>query len=106
MELEHNRVYSISFVMFLIALYYAPILGFYLPHTNFGAGLPDVGFNELVLILWVLAMFIDLSIRKLTHRVHTFWIPLLGIYSFIVIVSLSWSREPKWKWGRTTVNAW
>ncbi|MBM4334007.1 MAG: O-antigen ligase family protein [Deltaproteobacteria bacterium] len=92
-DIKANSPYSLSFILFWFALYYAPILNFYLPSTNFGPGIPDLGFHELILILWVLAAFIDRSIKNLTRRVHTPWITLLGIYSFIVIISVSWSRE-------------
>ncbi len=89
---NYNKGYPVSFKLLLFALYYAPIINFYFPHTNFGTRLPDFGFHEVVLILWICATFIDLLIRKLP-RVHTFWIILLGTYSFIVSISLTWSVE-------------
>lgn len=88
-----ERVYSLSYFLFIFSLYYAPILNFYLPATNFGAGLPDVGFHELILLLWVGAISVDVALGRLAPRIRTPWIGLLGLYSFFVIISVSWSQE-------------
>jgi O-antigen ligase len=92
--MNHQRQsMQISFLLFIFALYYAPIINHYVPPTRFGFGLPDFGFQEIILILWASSSFFELLVGWLKYRVRSFWIVILAFYTSVVLISVAWSNE-------------
>ena len=67
-----------------------PILDNYLPKTNFGPGIPDVGPTLIVSLVVILFFILEWSVLK---RVKLFnkWTNFLALYSIIVFASVYWS---------------
>ncbi len=87
----------VSFPFFLASLFYAPILSPYFPKTQFGSGIPDFGLFEACLYLWIMTLLLDLMQRtfsgqSLSRSVNR-WLCILGVYTVIVLASISWSVE-------------
>lgn len=76
--------------LYIALVCYMPILGNYLPRTNFGSGMPDIGIDRVITYLLLMAFVIEAALR---HRIKLFskWTLILGIYSIIVLASVSWS---------------
>lgn len=92
--MEHRKPFS--FIFFIISLFYAPILNPYIPKTKFGTGIPDFGFYEIILFIWLSSFMLDIAFRRLKtiRACHiTAWLIFLGFYSLIVIASVIWSYE-------------
>ena len=92
--MEYKKSFSLSFL--IICLFYAPILQPYIPKTNFGPGIPDFGFYEISIFLWLIFFFLDLAFRRFKKSgncSHKLWLFFLGLYTIIVCFSVLWSYE-------------
>ena len=68
-----------------------PILDNYLPKTDFGPGIPDIGPVRLFSYLLVIAFGIETAIKKQT-KFFSKWIGIISVFSIIVLASVSWSN--------------
>lgn len=69
-----------------------PILALYIPRTNFGTGIPDIGPVRLFSYLIIIFFLIESAITKAHIKLLNKWIAILLIYTFIVIASVTWSN--------------
>jgi O-antigen ligase len=80
----------ISLFLYIPLVCYMPILEDYIPKTAFGPGIPDIGavriFSYMLLLVF---MFETAFIRRI--RFFNKWTIFLAVYTFIVLLSVSWS---------------
>lgn len=83
--------------MILLAIYillvcYMPIFEMYLPRTDFGAGIPDIGPIRLFSFLLVIFFLLDFASRSSNYRIFHTWIGILVSYIVLSFISISWSH--------------
>ena len=79
-------------IFFYISLVcYMPILEKYLPATNFGPGIPDIGPVRLFSYLLILSFLLRLMIKK-ELSLHLKWTGNLFFLLSIIVISVSWSN--------------
>ena len=69
-----------------------PILGVFLPKTNFGAGIPDIDLLRVLLFFLMFFFFGNLAIIKYGIKLFNKWICIIIIFTIIVIASVAWSN--------------
>lgn len=79
--------------LFIIVVCYLPILGQFLPTTNFGHGIPDIDAQRLLLYLFLFAFVINLAQKKYGRLVCK-WTIILAVFTFVVFQSLLWTKYP------------
>jgi O-antigen ligase len=78
--------------LYILLVCYLPIVEPFIPKTDFGAGMPDIGATRLLSYLIVLT-FLFISAIKLKARFYNTWIVFLAAYSIYVIASVAWSNH-------------
>ena len=68
-----------------------PILDAYLPKTDFGPGIPDIGPIRIFSYLLLVAFGIETAIKRQT-KFYSKWIGIIGFFSIVVLASVSWSN--------------
>ena len=77
--------------LYILLVCYMPILDDYLPRTNFGPGIPDVGPVRFFSYLILFAFGIETAIKK-QNKFYSKWIVIISIFSIIILASVSWSN--------------
>jgi len=77
--------------LFVLLVCYLPIVEKFLPGTDFGSGIPDLGPVRICSYLLIVALMVDFALGR---RIKVFykWILILMSYSIIVFASVSWSN--------------
>jgi O-antigen ligase len=78
--------------LFILLVCYVPIVEVFLPKTNFGAGIPDIGPTRLISYLLVMAFLLNIAITKRNSPLNNKWSVNLLCFSIIVLLSVSWSE--------------
>lgn len=76
---------------YILLVCYMPILDKYLPKTDFGPGIPDIG-PVRVLSYLLIAAFFARTAQKGQIKLFPKWITFIFIYIVIVLASVSWSN--------------
>ena len=79
-------------ILYISLVCYMPILEMYLPKTDFGPGIPDLGPIRVFSYLLFLAFVFDSVVRKRTKFLFP-WTFILAIYLAVVLASVSWSKQ-------------
>jgi len=82
--------YEMVQFLHIILVCYMPILEVFVPRTNFGSGIPDIGPVRLLSYMVVLAFIVESCLRQ-QIKIFSKWIVIIATYSVIVIASVSWS---------------
>ncbi len=98
-EITHFR-YSLFFLTLLIG--YMPIMGIYIPKTNFGPGIPDFGPVRLTEYILILVFILELTLKKNKLRVNK-WIFILFVFLLYVFLSVYWSQW--YSYDRSTIQS-
>lgn len=77
-------------ILYITLICYIPILDGYLPRTNFGRGIPDIGPELAISYILFLFFLLQYSIIK-NIKILNQWIVLITIYSTVVLASVYWS---------------
>ena len=77
--------------LYILLVCYMPILDKYLPKTDFGPGIPDIGPVRFFSYLLIVAFGIETAIKKQT-RFFSKWASIIGFFSIVVLASVSWSN--------------
>lgn len=88
---ENRRL--VSFYPYILLLFYAPIFNAWIPKTNFGSGIPDLGLYEVCVIVWVFSFMVDLMLKRVRAGFRDMWFINMAIYMLWVFMSISWSYE-------------
>jgi len=78
-------------ILFILLVCYMPIIGKYLPATNFGAGIPDLGPVRLTSYLLIFVFAMESAVIKQT-KIFYKWIGFIIVYTIVVLASVSWSN--------------
>ena len=77
--------------LYILIVCYLPIIDPYLPRTDFGSGVPDIGplrfFSYLLVVL-----FLFQAAERSQIKLYTKWIGFIFAYMTIVLASVSWSN--------------
>lgn len=84
--------FFITYRIYVILICYTPLVGIFLPKTNFGAGIPDFDAVRLFSFLLLLS-FIGESAAHRKIKLTNLWILILLFFSVFVFISVSWSQE-------------
>jgi hypothetical protein len=79
-------------VFYIVILFYAPILGMFMPSTNFGAGIPDIDIVRFLFYIFLMVTLMEISYTKKGLKIFSRWIAILCIFSSVVFASISWSN--------------
>ncbi len=83
-------MYRYSGWIFIALLCYIPVVGSFIPSTNFGAGIPDLDPLRALAYLLVLVFAIEHSMAGQPTSMHR-WIGIVCIYTLVVVASPLWS---------------
>lgn len=78
-------------VLYIILVCYMPILDKFMPRTDFGPGIPDIGPVRFFSYLIILAFGVETALKKETKFISN-WVGIISIFSIIVLVSVAWSN--------------
>lgn len=79
--------------LFIVVICYVPIVDGYIPRTNFGPSIPDIGAGRLTNYLLFLVFIVDFAVTK-RGKLLDKWTGILVIFLTIVLLSVSWSNYP------------
>lgn len=85
-------MYRLTYHVFVVLICYTPVIGIFLPETNFGAGIPDFDAVRLFSFLMLLTAFVETTVHRKIILFHS-WILILFLFSLFVFVSVAWSQE-------------
>lgn len=77
--------------LYILLVCYMPIIGKYLPSTNFGSGIPDLGPVRMTSYLLIFIFVFESVVVKQT-KVFSKWIFFISLYLIFVLASVSWSK--------------
>lgn len=83
--------YRVSWLLLVALLCYTPILGNFIPTTNFGAGIPDLDPLRVLAYLLVMAFLAEVSVYGGVSFLHR-WLGIVFSYVAIVCASPLWSK--------------
>ena len=78
-------------VIYILVVCYMPILDSYLPKTNFGPGIPDIGPMRIFSYLLIIFFGFEFVVKK-QARLFSKWVGLIIIFSIVILASVSWSN--------------
>lgn len=87
-------------IIFISIICYLPIFDSFIPKTNFGAGIPDIGPTRLISFFLFLAFIIHWAVTK-NIRLFNKWIAIIAIFLMMVVASVSWSN---YTYGTSTLQ--
>jgi len=77
--------------LFILLVCYLPIVEKFLPGTDFGSGIPDLGPVRICSYLLVIALMVDFALGRRIKVFHK-WILILISYFIVIFASISWSN--------------
>lgn len=84
-------MYRISAWIFIALLCYTPIIGKFIPATNFGAGIPEMDPLRVLAYLLVMVFAFEHSVAGQTSVLHR-WLVIICVYALVVSLSPLWSQ--------------
>jgi len=94
--------YHYSGWLFITLLCYTPIIGKFIPATNFGAGIPDLDPLRALAYLLVMVFAFEHSMEGRASLLHR-WFGILCAYALVVSLSPLWS--PAYTYGSVVLQA-
>ncbi|WP_186441410.1 O-antigen ligase family protein [Desulfamplus magnetovallimortis] len=79
--------------MYILLVCYIPIVEIFLPKTNFGAGIPDIGPVRFTSYVLVMVFLLNIAATKKNIPLNNKWSVNLLWFSIIVLLSVAWSKE-------------
>ena len=83
-------MYRYSSKLFITLLCYTPIIGEFIPATNFGTGIPDLDPLRILAYLLVITFAFEHAMAGKVTLLHR-WLGILFIYALVVTASPIWS---------------
>jgi hypothetical protein len=78
--------------LYILLICYVPIVEYFLPSTNFGAGIPDIGPVRFISYILVMAFLLNIAATKRNIPLNNKWSVNLLCFSIIVLLSVGWSK--------------
>lgn len=93
--------FKITFWIFVALICYMPVFGIFLPKTQFGQGIPDIGPVRLFSFLLVIVFLIEMAVLK-KIKIISRWAIYILLLLTIGALSISWS--PWYSYNTTTIQ--
>ena len=77
--------------LYILLVCYMPILDKYMPKTNFGPGIPDLGPVRFFSYLLIFFFGFEFVIKK-QARLFSKWVGFISLFFIVVLASVSWSK--------------